>query len=48
MLGGGDIRQVPWDGNPDEEINAFVSEELYIHSKVLFIVYNRALPSAGD
>jgi len=34
MLGGGDIRHVPWDGNPDEEINAFVSEELYIHSKV--------------
>jgi phospholipase D1/2 len=35
MLGGGDIRQVPWDGNPDQEIEAFVSEELYVHSKVL-------------
>ena len=35
MLGGGDIRHVPWDGNPDEEIEAFVSEELYVHSKVL-------------
>lgn len=34
MLGGGDIRQVPWDGNPDKEIDAFVSEELYVHSKV--------------
>jgi hypothetical protein len=34
MLGGGDIRQVPWDGDPDKEIDAFVSEELYVHSKV--------------
>ncbi|KAF8535067.1 hypothetical protein BDD12DRAFT_754061, partial [Trichophaea hybrida] len=35
MLGGGDIRQVPWDGNPDQEIEAFVSEELYVHSKLM-------------
>ncbi|KAI5806943.1 hypothetical protein EDC01DRAFT_637597 [Geopyxis carbonaria] len=35
MLGGGDIRRVPWEGNPDEEINSFVSEELYVHSKLL-------------
>jgi phospholipase D1/2 len=35
MLGGEDIRNVPWD-LPGElsEIDAFVSEELYIHSKV--------------
>jgi phospholipase D1/2 len=35
MLGGEDIRNVPWD-YPSEvsEIDAFVSEELYIHSKV--------------
>ena len=34
MLGGEDIRNVPWDGHPDAEIHAFVSEELYVHSKV--------------
>jgi len=35
MLDGGDIRNVPWDGDPDKEIEAFVSEELYVHSKIL-------------
>jgi len=34
MLGGEDIRNVPWEGGAMEEIDAFVSEELYIHSKV--------------
>lgn len=34
MLGGQDIRTVPWDGPPGDELDAFVSEELYIHSKV--------------
>lgn len=36
MLNGTDIRSVPWDGAPEAEIDAFVSEELYIHSKVNF------------
>ena len=35
MLGGLDIRKVPWEGGDYPEMNAFVSEELYIHSKVL-------------
>ena len=35
MLGGEDIRNVPWEGNPQSELDAFVSEELYIHSKLL-------------
>ncbi|KAI0478072.1 phospholipase [Xylaria cf. heliscus] len=35
MDGGEDIRNVPWDGDEESEMNAFVSEELYIHSKVL-------------
>ncbi|KAJ5894676.1 Phospholipase D/Transphosphatidylase [Penicillium taxi] len=35
MLGGEDIRNVPWTGHPDAEIDAFVSEELYVHSKVM-------------
>jgi len=35
MLGGKDIRDVPWEGSPETEMNAFVSEELYIHTKLL-------------
>ncbi|KAL2406426.1 hypothetical protein ABEF93_006403 [Exophiala dermatitidis] len=35
MLGGQDIRSVPWDGPPEAELDAFVSEELYVHSKCL-------------
>ncbi|KAJ5083562.1 hypothetical protein N7456_012989 [Penicillium angulare] len=35
MLGGEDIRNVPWNGHPEAEIDAFVSEELYVHSKVM-------------
>ncbi|KAA6410628.1 MAG: phospholipase D nuclease [Lasallia pustulata] len=35
MLGGKDIREVPWQVGNVVEIDAFVSEELYIHSKVL-------------
>ena len=34
MLGGKDIRDVPWEKGNIPEIQAFVSEELYIHSKV--------------
>ena len=34
MLHGQDIRNVPWEGPPEAEINAFVSEELYVHTKV--------------
>ncbi|KAL8853926.1 MAG: hypothetical protein Q9221_001234 [Calogaya cf. arnoldii] len=35
MLGGVDIRSVPWENGNVSEIDAFVSEELYVHSKVL-------------
>ena len=35
MLGGADIRSVPWETGNVSEIDAFVSEELYVHSKVL-------------
>ncbi|KAI0533608.1 phospholipase [Xylaria digitata] len=35
MDGGPDIRSVRWHGDEESEIDAFVSEELYIHSKVL-------------
>ena len=35
MLGGEDIRNVPWNGDAQSELDALVSEELYIHSKLL-------------
>ncbi|KAI5291867.1 hypothetical protein KEM54_003722 [Ascosphaera aggregata] len=35
MLDGEDIRNVPWDHEDVDEVGQFVSEELYIHSKVL-------------
>lgn len=35
MLGGADIRGVPWENGKVSEMDAFVSEELYVHSKVL-------------
>ena len=35
MLGGEDIRNVPWEDGETNEVDAFVSEELYIHSKLL-------------
>ena len=35
MLGGKDIREVPWESGDYDEMDAFVSEELYVHSKVL-------------
>lgn len=37
MLGGRDIRDVPWENGNIPEIQAFVSEELYIHSKVSWL-----------
>ncbi|KKK18333.1 hypothetical protein P175DRAFT_0505037 [Aspergillus ochraceoroseus IBT 24754] len=35
MLNGPDLRNVPWDGPREAEIDAFVTEELYVHSKVM-------------
>ncbi|KAK2059220.1 phospholipase D/nuclease [Colletotrichum caudatum] len=35
MNSGPDLHSVPWYGEPEAEIDAFVSEELYIHSKLL-------------
>ncbi|KAK9776773.1 hypothetical protein AB5N19_10651 [Seiridium cardinale] len=32
---GGDLSRVPWQGSPEAELDAYVSEELYIHTKVL-------------
>lgn len=41
MLGGKDIRDVPWENGNIPEIQAFVSEELYIHSKVILLEHSR-------
>ncbi|KAL9100673.1 MAG: hypothetical protein Q9163_003980 [Psora crenata] len=35
MLRGQDVREIPWENADYPEINAFVSEELYVHSKLL-------------
>ncbi|KAL2067585.1 hypothetical protein VTL71DRAFT_2010 [Oculimacula yallundae] len=35
MDSGKSIKDIPWSGSEDAEFNAYVSEELYIHSKVL-------------
>lgn len=35
MKDGAEIRTVPWVGDPDQELEAFVSEQLYVHSKVV-------------
>ncbi|KAG9231487.1 hypothetical protein BJ875DRAFT_516928 [Amylocarpus encephaloides] len=35
MNDGPSIREIPWSGSEEAEMNAFVSEELYIHSKLL-------------
>lgn len=35
MANGPRLDETPWQGTPESELDAFVSEELYIHSKVL-------------
>ncbi|KAL7938085.1 putative phospholipase D [Trichoderma chlorosporum] len=35
MKHGPNIAQIPWNGAPEDEFNAFVSEQLYIHTKLL-------------
>ncbi|TVY62866.1 Phospholipase D1 [Lachnellula suecica] len=35
MDGGPSVKDIPWAGSEEAEFDAFVSEELYIHSKVL-------------
>ncbi|UKZ84929.1 uncharacterized protein TrAFT101_000813 [Trichoderma asperellum] len=35
MRHGPNIADIPWDGEPEDEFDAFVSEQLYIHTKLL-------------
>ena len=34
MLNGGKVSEQPWDGEPEQEKENFVQEELYVHAKV--------------
>ncbi|KAK0714867.1 hypothetical protein B0H67DRAFT_225243 [Lasiosphaeris hirsuta] len=35
MDSGANLHNIPWNGTPESELDAFVSEQLYIHTKVL-------------
>lgn len=35
MADGPPLSEIPWHGDPEKEMDAFVSEELYVHSKLL-------------
>ena len=35
MADGPSLPEIPWHGDPEAEMDAFVSEELYVHSKLL-------------
>lgn len=35
MAEGPDLNSIPWEGSPEAELDAYVSEELYIHTKCL-------------
>jgi phospholipase D1/2 len=35
MLDGPPLTSIPWSGSPDSELDSYVSEELYIHTKCL-------------
>jgi phospholipase D1/2 len=37
MADQGPVSEVPWDGEPDEEVNHWIQEELYIHAKLLIV-----------
>ena len=48
MLNGPDIRSVPWEGDVQSEMDAFVSEELYIHSKLLIVDDRRVICGSAN
>ncbi|KAK4241995.1 hypothetical protein C8A03DRAFT_29889 [Achaetomium macrosporum] len=37
MASQGPVSEVPWDGEPDDEVNHWIQEELYIHAKLLIV-----------
>ncbi|OIW32025.1 phospholipase D/nuclease [Coniochaeta ligniaria NRRL 30616] len=37
MAGTGPVSDEPWEGNPDDEVENWIQEELYIHAKLLIV-----------
>lgn len=37
MMNGGTVSEEPWEGEPEDEKDNFVQEELYIHAKLLIV-----------
>ncbi|KAK3943299.1 hypothetical protein QBC46DRAFT_44635 [Diplogelasinospora grovesii] len=37
MAGTGPVSEAPWDGEPEDEVNNWIQEELYIHAKLLIV-----------
>lgn len=37
MLNGGKMSDEPWEGNPEDEKENFIQEELYVHGKVCIV-----------
>lgn len=37
MLNGGKVTEEPWEGDPEQEKENFVQEELYVHAKVCIV-----------
>ncbi len=35
MAGQGSVRDLPWEGKDEDEVNSWIQEELYIHTKLL-------------
>ncbi|KAL0933156.1 phospholipase d active site motif protein [Colletotrichum truncatum] len=48
MEAGPDLHSVPWHGEPEAEMDAFVSEELYIHSKLLIVDDNLVIVGSAN
>ncbi|KAI8171349.1 Phospholipase D1 [Colletotrichum sp. SAR 10_86] len=48
MDAGPDLHSVPWQGEPEAEMDAFVSEELYIHSKLLIADDNLVIVGSAN
>lgn len=42
------IKEIPWAGTPESEIDSFVSEELYIHSKILIADDRRVICGSAN
>ncbi|KAJ3333812.1 hypothetical protein HDU93_008370 [Gonapodya sp. JEL0774] len=48
MANGPNLQSIPWEGNPEEEIDAFVSEQLYIHTKLLIADDRRVIIGSAN